>query len=586
MRRWEDNVYLHKRRHTQTAAHQNSGIPERLREVFFIKKYLSLPFRTAAGLESRRTGVPMLPILLLFAVCSLLCFDAHAACHVATASGAGSKNGSDWSNAFAKLPATLVRGDVYYLADGSYGAYSFNTSLSGTQIITIKKATAADHCTDTGWNAGSMGSSRAVFTQWAHGGGGYYTLDGQTGVFNGNGLPAAGSFGIFLDGTSCHSGTLGRCVPLDMPSASNVTVSHVEIQGTGATSSANTNTPDDLLYWGGSSNLTLDHAYLHDSSCDFTFGYGGSGLTIQYSFFYKNWGTGACHGQALWSGSSVSNVTFRFNTFRTIEGSAIWTAATAGGGTTLSNWQIYGNVIYFGGSADKSDYQCLGDGVFACLNSGVSCTNIQFYNNTIASLPGAGQFNCGAGASGIYGDPSSNGGSFIVENNLWYGNSSGTGFGPKGTFTESHNSFLSNPGGSGDGSNDVAASGNPFASWSGSGNGNFHLSGENTNWSGGAALSTPYTTDPDGATRGADGTWDRGAYEFNSGAPPPPPPPSGSACDVNGDSATNVVDVQQEVNQALGIANCTADINKDGQCTVVDVQRVVNAALGGQCVTP
>ena len=65
-----------------------------------------------------------------------------------------------------------------------------------------------------------------------------------------------------------------------------------------------------------------------------------------------------------------------------------------------------------------------------------------------------------------------------------------------------------------------------------------------------------------------------------------PPPPSGSACDVNKDNITNIVDVQQCVNQSLGITTCTADINKDGICNVVDVQRVVNAALGGQCVSP
>ena len=59
-----------------------------------------------------------------------------------------------------------------------------------------------------------------------------------------------------------------------------------------------------------------------------------------------------------------------------------------------------------------------------------------------------------------------------------------------------------------------------------------------------------------------------------------------SICDVNKDNTTNVVDVQQCVNQSLGIATCTADINKDGICNVVDVQRVVNAALGGQCVSP
>jgi len=68
--------------------------------------------------------------------------------------------------------------------------------------------------------------------------------------------------------------------------------------------------------------------------------------------------------------------------------------------------------------------------------------------------------------------------------------------------------------------------------------------------------------------------------------PPPPPPPPSSACDLNADGATNVVDVQLMVNQALGVSACTADINKDGVCNVVDVQRVVNAALGGQCVSP
>jgi glucose/arabinose dehydrogenase/PKD repeat protein len=66
-----------------------------------------------------------------------------------------------------------------------------------------------------------------------------------------------------------------------------------------------------------------------------------------------------------------------------------------------------------------------------------------------------------------------------------------------------------------------------------------------------------------------------------------------SACDVNGDNTTTVVDVQLSVNQALGVAAClaagqpgSADINKDGQCNVIDVQRIVNAALGGICVSP
>jgi hypothetical protein len=61
---------------------------------------------------------------------------------------------------------------------------------------------------------------------------------------------------------------------------------------------------------------------------------------------------------------------------------------------------------------------------------------------------------------------------------------------------------------------------------------------------------------------------------------------SGSPCDLNGDNATNVSDVQQCVNQAIGSAACSSgDINQDNLCNVVDVQRVVNAALGNVCST-
>ncbi len=59
-----------------------------------------------------------------------------------------------------------------------------------------------------------------------------------------------------------------------------------------------------------------------------------------------------------------------------------------------------------------------------------------------------------------------------------------------------------------------------------------------------------------------------------------------NACDVNTSGASDIVDVQICVNQAIGVAGCsTGDINNDTQCNVIDVQRVVNAVLGGACVT-
>ena len=44
-----------------------------------------------------------------------------------------------------------------------------------------------------------------------------------------------------------------------------------------------------------------------------------------------------------------------------------------------------------------------------------------------------------------------------------------------------------------------------------------------------------------------------------------------------------VLDVQFQVNMALGTVACTNDLTQTGTCNVLDVQRVVNAALGGTC---
>ena len=34
---------------------------------------------------------------------------------------AGANDGTDWTNAYTTLPASLTRGDTYYVADGAYG---------------------------------------------------------------------------------------------------------------------------------------------------------------------------------------------------------------------------------------------------------------------------------------------------------------------------------------------------------------------------------------------------------------------------------------------------------------------------------
>jgi hypothetical protein len=55
-------------------------------------------------------------------------------------------------------------------------------------------------------------------------------------------------------------------------------------------------------------------------------------------------------------------------------------------------------------------------------------------------------------------------------------------------------------------------------------------------------------------------------------------------CDVNRDQKTDIMDVQDVINQALGKMQATNDLNSDGAVNVVDAQIVINAVLGQGCL--
>ena len=85
-----------------------------------------------------------------------------ATCHFVRADAAGRRDGSDWTHAWTELPASLERGHAYYVADGDYPAYAFDDAPSGSLVISVRKATLADHGNDVGWQA-SFGDGRAAF---------------------------------------------------------------------------------------------------------------------------------------------------------------------------------------------------------------------------------------------------------------------------------------------------------------------------------------------------------------------------------------------------------------------------------------
>jgi hypothetical protein len=108
------------------------------------------------------------------------------------------------------LPSSLERDTVYWLGAGNYGAYTFDDGASGQMGITVRKATAQAHGSETGWKA-AYGSGQAVFGPLRFDGS-RYTLDGA----EPNGLRTVGQMGTKA---TVHVG------------GSHIVLRHVEIDG-------------------------------------------------------------------------------------------------------------------------------------------------------------------------------------------------------------------------------------------------------------------------------------------------------------------------------------------------------------------
>ncbi|HTT22809.1 MAG TPA: hypothetical protein VMG82_28020 [Candidatus Sulfotelmatobacter sp.] len=466
-------------------------------------------------------------ILYLAAVLALLPSSVHAACHAVTPSGSGSKSGADWNNAYAGIPGTLTRGDTYYFADGSYGSYTFSQAASGTSVIHFKKAQSydfgrsSDGCSNdisTGWNTSTMGSGQAKFS----GNGTIFLVNATFFDMNGNGTstgpgcggggssgnvsalpPTPTDCGFILDNTGDTATTALAFVP----DPANSTFEYVEVREAGD----NANDQFDIKGYG--SNTTYTHLYMHNSGCVFMQSL-GSNTTVNLSYFWgteTNGSNGSCHGQAEFAEGGQNNNVRSNNVYRDVIGTAIWTVAGPGSGTA-SNWVFYNNVIWYSsplaswvsgaGSAAPSD------GIVACINSGVSCSGFQLYQNSIVNVP----------SFGVPGINSENAGTYTVENNLWYQDSFGINL-PSSGMTQDHNSFLNSttscPSGTANVCNNSSA--NPFTNWQG---GNFTLASDGASWNNRISLGSPYNIDLVGDAF----TTDRGTYQYvsESGGPQPP----------------------------------------------------------------
>lgn len=432
---------------------------------------------------------------LLLAVCVLPAVS-DAAIRYVRPGATGSGNGSDWTNAYPSLPATLVRGDVYYLADGSYGSHVFKDANSGSMTITIKKATVADHGTATGWSD-AYGDGQAVFSNWQIYTD-YYVFDGQRrnsdwwlGTTSQYGIKVAGTRPVRLDNGAGTGGDF-------------LTFRYIDVQGGGRDTGAG----DDVIYGlTGNSNITFQYCALHDSDRTIFLMRGNwQNLTVDRSYLARNTSTPATHGEML-SMTSSTNVTWSNNVMEDIEGTAFIAGLNGG---TASNWRIFGNVAFhsaaYAANTGRSSDHNYGVAGFVYIANDSSNNNqgnnFLVYNNTFVNIRGT--------YSGVV---IQSGTGNEVRNNIWY-NSVRTNNSFSGTL--SHNWYYNTQQDGDSTASKVVCSSScdVFTSLSGK---NFRLKSPTT---AGLSLSTPtgVTQDLDGFSRGADGGWDRGAFEYRSTA--------------------------------------------------------------------
>jgi hypothetical protein len=454
---------------------------------------------------------------------------AFAAFHAVSPSGSGSKSGADWNNAYANLPGTLIRGDVYCLADGNYGNHlSLSTPASGSLTIELRKAQSYDpNCSGlAGWNTATMGSGQAYWASTGSGeivsigGGGYWIING-----NGNNAgteevgcggvkanppstmkgpaPNPAACGIRIDDSTCTSTATDGCdggSGVMNGNGANTLWESVEWFGQGLNSNGNNNS--ETYFWFATpplTNVVITHSYLHNASTTYLTVVNGNWNNGSFDHNYV-WGVfdgSTNHGEAIQLQGSNSGDVVHHNIFRDQMTNGDMVAVMSG---TQSNMAFYDNVDFCstGGNSTSCRHN---DGVIGCFNS-QTCSNYLIYHNTF-SFPG----NCGWNVTG---GPST----MTVENNIWY-NCGSVGM-SGGTNTIDYNSYL-NSGQSPIGSHDVSSSSapNPFVNLT---VGNLSLASENADWDNSASLSSPYSIDMNGASF----TSDRGAYQYGGSTVQPP----------------------------------------------------------------
>lgn len=390
------------------------------------------------------------------------------------AGATGANNGTDWNNAFTAIPTTLARGDTYYIADGSYGNYTVNTVASGATFIWIKKATVADHGTSTGWSD-AYGDGQALFHCWQFEAGGAGVDAGYVDI-NGYSTHVTNNCGFKWTGLSIQEAAFEwHYGSGDWP---EMKFQYCEVDGPmkGADMASSAGPPWSygflMIPYNGSgydstSNTVISHCWIHGVSTPLNDCDGPRYITVEYCHIYDGRVTGEDHGNVFLANGDFN--TFRYNHCWNYHPEGIYFV------NDTTGWKIYGNV-FFDGSTYSRGVELPWDRTHQ---------NMKIYNNTFVNLEMAAiRVMAAAITSGIE-----------IRNNLLV---------DVGISIESGGGGITL-------ANNVTTNTSIFVNYASK---NFRL----VNPLPGAAVSgSEFGFDPDGNSRGTDGTWDVGAYEYGGG---------------------------------------------------------------------
>ena len=483
--------------------------------------------------------------MALSAMVFILCLEnSHAASWYVEPSSAGSNNGTSWSNAWSMATlnsnwATVQPGDTVWIAGGKYTT-SMQPGTNGTAAAPIlvmrPQGTDSVPTSSPGWSSsfnaqvliepsGSTNNNSPLM--YNSNSGNYMTFNGR--VANGIRFYSDSSY----NSTNQNGGPSGA---LDFGYGSggnnNISFNYCEFSGPGSTGTSGSIYVLNFYTWngnnyGGVSGLLFSNCYIHGGVAAIA-SEGLSNSTIENCEFSDIGSDSSSYHSNCFQIENSSGNTFRYNNVHDWQIEGFFWLGVSG------TWYIYGNVFHDCSNA-SARFMELASGSNTSSNGPLYIWNNTFYNIPLTIFSGAG------GSTGSYSSSNS------CENNIFWACG---GVFENFTAAEDYNYFGGGNAVEGTGKHNVSGSGaTPFVTasktptgGSGSGAGDPAVTafeivstlGSNYPRNLGLALSSDGYINKDlvGDTRGADGSWDIGAFEYSTASTATPTPSPATVQDV------------------------------------------------------